>query len=106
MFRIDDNPQFDARVEIALEGAEPQSIAVRFHALPNSEIDAFELRTAEGTTEFLERVIVRIDDVVDEDGEAVTYDAALRDRLLDLGWVRQPLVRTYFAALAGARLGN
>lgn len=106
MFHIDDRPEFDCTVPIALEGVERQSITVRYRALANSEIELFDLRTAEGTTDFLHRVVARVDDVVDDDGKPVPFTPALLDRLLDLGWVRQPMVRSYFAALAGARLGN
>ena len=106
MFKINTHPQFTSHVEVPLGDDEPQVLTTRFQALPIEEAKVFDTRTPEGTTGLLKRVVIRFDDLVDDDGEPIAYTEALRDELLDLGWVRNALVRKYFLDLAGARLGN
>ncbi|MEO0861542.1 MAG: hypothetical protein AAFY65_13075 [Pseudomonadota bacterium] len=107
MFVIDTHPKFTTTVAVQLgDATEPSTFQATFVALPAEELKSFDTATEEGTEALLVRVIDTLDDLVDEEGKAVSYTVDLRDTLLGLPWVRQPLVRAYFTELARARLGN
>jgi len=109
MFKIDQNPTFTRRVEIKVPadgGHERQDFNVTFRALPDAEIEAFDMRTTVGEREFLSAAVTHFDDVEDEDGKALPYSDSLRDRLIGLAYVRVALINAYTAAMIGARVKN
>jgi hypothetical protein len=102
-FRFDPAPRFACKVRVGLPGAEPQELDTRFRALPTEQLDAFDLSTREGADAFLEAVVEGFDDVVDAEGAPIEDP---KPALLAIDWIRQPVTRAYFEALAGARRGN
>lgn len=102
MFRVDPNPQFTHEVKISVPvngGFAPQSFKATFRVLDAGEAAAFDLTDADGSTDFLRRVLVSLDDIVDANDAQVPYNDQLRDQLLGLPYVRLALARTYFDAL-------
>jgi len=109
MFKIDHTPSFTRRVEIKVPadgGHERQDFNVTFRVLPDAEIEAFDMRTAAGEREFLAAAVTDFEDVEDEQGKALPYSDALRDRLIGLAYVRVALINAYYAALMGNRVKN
>lgn len=109
MFKIVDKPTFKRTVTVRIPSgddfAEATMIAT-FRAIPVSEAAKFDLNTAKGTRNFLEQVIVRLDDVADAQGSPLDWDETVRDAVLDLPYARQGLLEAYGIAVVGARQGN
>ncbi|MGB3407094.1 MAG: hypothetical protein WBA67_06330 [Jannaschia sp.] len=107
MFKIDRNPVMTFPVDIHVPGQDaPETMRIAAKAMSFTDLDAHDVSTREATTEFLRFVIVDLLDVVEEDGTPLDYTTALRDELLDLPWVRSPIVRAYFNALNASHAGN
>lgn len=107
MFKIVDHPEFthDVPVLVPIDGGHrEEKFKCRFRLA--SEEETAELSVIDAGKPFLRRVIVQIFDVVDEAGEALVWSDELRERLIDLPFVRAGLARAYFAAIAKARAGN
>lgn len=105
MFTIDDDPQFTCDAAVVLGPAEPRPLRTVFRALPDSEMQSLR-DGSETDREFLARVVVRFEDLVDDDGAPLTCDDALRERLLDRAWVRSAVMRAYFEQMVPRRSGN
>lgn len=109
MFRIADRPEFTHTVTVSMPvdgGFEEQSFKARFALLPSSEVDDLKVDTAAGMKDFLRRVIVSFDDIVNDAGDPIPYSDKLRDTVLDQQPARLALFRTYFAAVSKAKSGN
>ncbi len=109
MFKIADNPTFTHDVEINVPadgGSERQSLKATFKVLPANELAAFDTGTNEGQKDFLRAVIVKLDDLVGEDDKPLPYNDKLRDHLLELFYVRIPLMNAYSRAMVIGRVGN
>lgn len=102
-FKLQENPTFVTTAIIAVpndSGAfEDQTLSVRFRVLPD---DAMELPPLE----FLKRAILRIDDVVTNEGAPIPSSESLIALVLEQQFTRLPLIKAYMAALTGARVGN
>ncbi|WP_457650934.1 hypothetical protein [Profundibacter sp.] len=109
MFQIAANPEFTHNVPVMVPvdgGHEEKTLSVRYRVLPADEAEMFDLNTAAGTVDFLNAVIVSIDDVAGDDGKPLPYNDKLRDKLLDLYFVRIAIVNGYLRAVMKARVGN
>lgn len=109
MFKIVTNPTFthEVKVEVPGDGGfDTQSLKATYRVLPVDEAKTHDLGSADGSTAFLKAVIVRFDDLIGEDGKPVSYNEALRDRLIGLPYVRGPLAAGYFEGVGGAKRGN
>lgn len=109
MFKIIKNPEFTAAVKVTIPvegGFADASFTARFRALSVSETDAFNLFTAEGTSDYLRTIFVGWEDVCDDAGQPMSFNNAARDELIDLPYVRSALVTAYNAAMSGAKRGN
>jgi hypothetical protein len=108
MFTIQDDPQFThtVKVQVPVDGGfKAQEFKATFRVVPPEETDRHDLHTTEGSTAFLRRVIVSLDDI-GADGQILPYSDELRDRVLARPYARTALATTYFKAIAGARAGN
>lgn len=100
---------FSRKVRVAVPvngGHQDETINVRFRELSVSQVEQFDTSTKEGTNELLRAVVVEITDIVGDDGEALSWNDELRDRMIDVFCVRKALVDDYFKAVAKARGGN
>lgn len=101
-FKLKKNPTFVTKVTIAVptdEGAVDETINVRFRVLDDEALNL-------PSPEFLKQAILRIDDVIDDEGEPVPSSETLVDQVIAQPFTRLPLVKAYMQALTGARLGN
>ena len=106
-FRVNPNPTFTARVTVFVPadgGHEKQELTARFAFRDDEQIPA--INGVNGGVDFLREVVVGLEDLVDEAGTPVIYTPELRDQLLKLPYVRNALIKGYFAAINGAALGN
>lgn len=107
MFNIDLQPFFTTPVTAQPPGEyDPQTFGAKFEALGVDEFNSFDLATAVGTKAFLERAWLSVSDVVDKDGNPVPDSTALRAQMIDLSWVRTPLVRAYLDGVSAGQAGN
>lgn len=109
MFKVVKNPTFTATVKVSAPtegGVVSSSFTARFKALSISDTEAFNLLTTEGTLNYLRAILIGWDGVADEEGEAISFNDAARDQLLDLAYVRVGILNTYNAAMMGAKSGN
>lgn len=109
MFKIAKDPQFTHTVPILVPvdgGHEEQTLKVRFRVRTVDDLNQHDRMTAEGTEAFLRSIIVRFEDVVDDDGQPVPSNDALTDQLLAFPFIRMAVVQGYFNAVNKAKLGN
>jgi hypothetical protein len=108
-FKVVPNRTFthDITVTTPVDGGfEEESLKVTFNVIETTEYPEYDLNTAEGTRAFLLRVINKLDDLTDENKKPILYNDAVRDHLLGLPWVLQPLCSGYFAGVTQAKAGN
>lgn len=109
MFKLSKKPEFthDVAVNVPVDGGhEEQSVKARYRVISDDEAATFDAGTTEGLTKFLKRVVVRIDDVVDDAGKPITWSEELFEQLLGLAYVRLGLWQGYLKGIVGAHLGN
>lgn len=109
MFKILNNPTFTHEVEINVPadgGYDRQSLKATFKVLGADELGLFDTSGNQGQKDFLKAVIVKLDDLMDEEGRALSYNDKLRDKLLELFYVRIPLLEAYSRAMVIGRAGN
>lgn len=102
MFALLKNPTFKTTARIIVptdSGDVEQTLGVRFRLTA-------EEATQMDVTEFLRDAILSMDDIVDDAGKPLPYDAALRDQMIAVPFVRVGLLRAYWAAMSKAKLGN
>ena len=109
MFKIDDTPRFRRTITVMVpdgDGHRTDTFTAEFEAISDSEHDTFDTTTTAGIRALLARVVRRLDDIADQDGELIPYSEDLRDRVFDRSYVRIALLGAYMDALVGAKLGN
>ena len=107
MFKVTQDPQFThaVKVQVPVDGGHvEQSFKTRFRVVPLEELQ--DLMTLEGQELALKRVIVDMEELVDEQKQPLEYSDELRDQLIAVPYVRAALVRTYQAGILKARTGN
>jgi len=87
-------------------GATKESLKATFRVLDVDEARSFDLSDGAGVTDFLERIVVRLDDIVGADNRPIPYSDGVRKKLVKLPHVRAALAQAYFEAVGGARAGN
>lgn len=106
-FAIDVDPRVTGRPRIAATAEAPeQRFSAVFRVMPVSEFERHDLATGAGARAFLVAAIVSLDDVQDAAGNALSFDDALRDRVIDQPLARAALVRAYVEAVEEAARGN
>lgn len=109
MFTLAADPQFTHRVSVAVPvdgGYETQTMQVRYRVMPVEEAASYDLTTEPGTAEFLGRIVVSVEELIDDDGEPVLWCDRVRDALFGLPHARLAIVQGYFAAVSEARRKN
>lgn len=109
MFRLQANPTFTHRVRVSVPvdgGHREETFKATYRVLAIGEAEEFDLSTTEGSADFLRKAIVSLDDIAGEDGQPLPYNDELREQCLRIPYVRQALAKTYFEAVAKARVGN
>lgn len=105
MLKIAQNPEFTHTVKVRVPvdgGFSDHEFNARFRVVPWSQLAAVENDAAAQ----LRLIWVGWDGIVGDDGTPVPYSTAMRDQLIDLMFVRTPLLRAYVDAVTGAKRGN
>ena len=100
-YKLIKNPTFvtEAKFHVPTDdGPIEQSIRVRFRVLQDAE--------GMQVDDFLRAAVLDLRDIVEEDGTPVAFGPDLLERVIATPVVRVGLMKAYWAALAGARLGN
>jgi len=110
MFKIVSNPTFTHEVKVAVPcdgGYRDESCRATFRVIPHGEGANLNLGDADESTEFLRKIVVSIDDIADDNGNALPWNDEVRDQLFaNFPYLRRALARTYFTALQGERVKN
>jgi hypothetical protein len=107
MFNIDKTPTFTVPVPLVLEGLEePQSFRATFRAVSDQEALEADAKSVDGFKAFLRRIVVRLHDLEDDEGNPVESSPEVIEQLLGFQHVRMALQRAYWGAMLKARLGN
>lgn len=109
MFVVTNDPKFTHTVEAMAPtdgGYQSQSFRVTYRVVEGEEFERFDLNSRQGSTEFLCRIIVTMDDLVDANRNPIHYSDAVRDQVIRLPWARRAIVRGYFDALNKEAEGN
>lgn len=107
MFKVIDEPQFveDVRVDVPDgTGWRQEVLRTRFRIPRISEIE--DLEQAGGAIAVLERIVVNFEDLADEAGKPVDGAGEWRDKLLGYAFIRTALIKAFYVAQSGLRLGN
>lgn len=109
MFVVSEKPTFTHDVEVRVPtdgGFTDQKFKATFEVMPTETFAEYNMSDAASSTEFLRAVVKHMDELVDRDERPVPYSDTMRDRLLNVPYLRSALARTYFKAVGGATLGN
>ncbi len=110
MFKLSKDPQFTHPVTVMVPkdggGHDEQVLNTRFRVRAVDDLNEHNLGTPEGTEGFLRAIIVRFEDVVDDDGNLIPPGEDLTTDLLALPYVRMAITQGYFAAVNKAKAGN
>ena len=109
MFKVVPNRTFTHVVTVMMPidgGHSAETLKVTYNSLETEEAKKFDLKSPDGSTEFMKRVIAKLDDVTDAEGKPLPYSDALRDQVIRMPNARNAIVNGYFAAIAKAAEGN
>lgn len=89
------------------DGHRREVLKTTFNYLDAEEIEKFDVKTMQGTTDLLSAIVNRFDGLADDStGQPLPYSEELRAKLCLLPHVRQALCLKYFASVSKAKAGN
>lgn len=109
MFKVVSNRTFihDVTVTMPIDGGfSKETLKVTYNYLETAEARTFDLNSPEGSTDFVKRIVAKLDDVFDDAGKSLPYSETLRDLIINMPNARTAIVQGYFAAIAKAAEGN
>lgn len=107
MFILSENPRFTHAVKVMtpvdgghkVEEFKATFLVVDVHSLGDTN-------SLDGQTELLQRVVVGLEDIVDDAKKPIPFSDEFRDRLIGIPYIRAGLVQTYLAAVIKSAVGN
>lgn len=109
MFVLTPNPTFTHKVAVRVPidgGFRDEEFRATFRVLGTDELVKFDLTEAAGASNFLRAVVSETFEVSGPDDQVLPYSDALRDKLIDIPFVRNALVTAYFGGVSAAKQGN
>lgn len=109
MFKVTREPKFTHEVKVMVPtdgGHEQQTFKATFKVMPLDELADNNTNTDSGQRGVLKKVVTDMSDLIGEDDQALPYSDELRDRMIEVPYVRVALFQTYLAALTKAPAGN
>lgn len=109
MFKIVEEPTFThtVKVKVPIDGGYRDETCKATYRVISPELsDTYDLKTTDGSTEFLRAVLMKMDDIADAQGQPLEWSDEVRDQVLKLPYARAALAGAYFGALNGAKKGN
>jgi hypothetical protein len=107
MFVLSENPRFTHAVKVMTPvdgGHKVEEFKATFTVIDVNDIG--DTSSLPGQTELLRRVVVGLEDIVDDAKKPVPYSDEFRDRLIGIPYIRAGLVQTYLAAVIKSAVGN
>jgi hypothetical protein len=112
-FRIAQKPSYTwpVKLQVAADGGkfETHTFDVEFRRLPQGEIDKLLKQAADleiADADLARLVVVGWQGIEDEDGAALPFSEAARDKVLDVLLVRGAIVEAWIESIRGARRKN
>lgn len=108
-FKLVSEPTFTREVKIKRPvdgGYEIETCKATFLALTTDEAESYDMADPKQVREYLCRIVRHVDEIVDDNGSALEFNDAVRDKLLSYAHVQIAFLDTYTKALRGAREGN
>jgi hypothetical protein len=109
MFKIVPNPTFthDVTVMTPIDGGfADETLIVTFNYLDTNQAEKFEINTVDGTTAFLNAIVVKLDGLTDVEGKPIACSLDLREKLLRTNTVRRAILQHYANAVNKVKEGN
>lgn len=109
MFVVKSQPTFKHTVKVSVPvdgGFKDETCEATFRVIADDEINQLNLAQAADSSAFLDRAIISLDDLVDDNKQAIAWNDEVRAELLKLPYLRRALARTYFEAIQGVRVKN
>jgi hypothetical protein len=110
MFKITKNPTFahDIAIEVPVDGGfESHMLRTRFRVLALSELAAFEpLDTNDKLFKYIQKIVEGFEDLVDDSDKPLACTDSIKNRLLELPYVHQPIRDAYVEAMTAAKRKN
>ena len=109
MFHVTSEPTFTHPVTVMVPidgGHREETFKATFRVVPTDEASKFNLMSEEGTRQFLVRAIVRLDELVDGQDNAIPYSDEIRDAVIRRPDARLALSAAYFEAVSKAKGKN
>ncbi|MEA3265209.1 MAG: hypothetical protein U9R07_17190 [Pseudomonadota bacterium] len=112
MFKLSADPRFthEVKVQVPVDGGhKEQSFKATFRVLPLDQLTAEDEDASsddQSQVNTLRKVVVGLDDLVDDAGEPVPYSDEIRDQLIGVPYVRIALMQTYIRAITKVKAGN
>ncbi len=107
MFKVTEERTFTRSVPVMVPtdgGHTKETFKATYRVVDIEELD--DTHTLEGQQRVLRRVVVSMDELVDDAGAEMPYSDELRDKLIRVPFVRSALLQTYMQAVTRARAGN
>lgn len=107
MFKVTTEPKFTHAVTACVPtdgGHEEQSFKATFRVLDADQLS--DSNDVAGQIEDLKRVLVSMSELIDENGQPLSYSDSLRDQLIRQPYVRIALINTYVRGVTKAKSGN
>jgi len=109
MFKLVSNPEFKRTVPVNIpddNGTRREEFTANFRLIGVAALAAADTLTPEGTTKFLNAVVVSCEDLQDEAGKPLNWNDKVRDQLFDFAPARRALLSAYEAGLREASEKN
>lgn len=109
MFKVVQNPQFTHRVKVMVpvdSGHREETFKATYRVLTVDKVAEYDLHDGGDSARFLRDVVVALDDIAGEDGNALPYNAEVLEAVIALPYARAALAGGYFEAVGKARRGN
>jgi len=107
-FILETEPTFWTKVEVTTptdDGARKDTFRARFVLQPASVVEQLE-RQEITAAEFLKKALIDLDDILDANKKAISFDANLKATMLNHATARIAILRAYYGAISQARAGN
>ncbi|ALF02049.1 MULTISPECIES: hypothetical protein [Salipiger] len=100
-FRVSKSRTFTVPVQVGDE-----DFTATFHALPDVALKEFDAPGVEMQKEFLRRVIVRLEGLVDDHDQPLGFSSTLFEELIDYSDLRWAMLGAYHTGFYRAKAGN
>lgn len=107
MFKVSSEPKFthDVTAVVPVDGGhENMTFKVTFRVVPIEQLGSAD--SNETQAESLKKIVVHMDDMVDENDQPLPYSDALRDKLIEMPFFRYAVMQAYLAAVTKTKAGN